>query len=154
MSEEPTTLLYEDELKLTLGDRINYPYLMGEAIRTFLQTTVKAEGEESPQEILNAALNCLGLIPDGWRIDKEFETDLKRALIITRADSRKSWCGVRVGSPNYSTKITLRPDKLFHAVINLLQRRGLMEKTIFREIFTGKVTKKEEKELAEKPVST
>lgn len=140
MSEGPQQIdtLYEDQAKLTLQDRINYPYLMGEAIRNYLNTTIKPEGEFSPQECLNAALNCLGLVPDSWKImDEQFELDLKAALIVKPIDSRGLWCGVKVGVPTYKYRATLRPDKVFHAVINLLQRRGLMEKSILREIATG-----------------
>lgn len=117
-----------------LGDRLNWPYILGNAVLNFHNSIIKIEGAQSEQEVREAALCLYNSIPSAWvKVDKQFEKDLKEAIKEEKVDVRKEWCGRKVGKPKFEKQEKLDPYKLYHACINVFQRRGLLSKTIFTE---------------------
>jgi len=125
-----------DESTLTLGDRINFPYILAQQINTFQRAKVKEEGEQSFQEVMEAAKGFYELIPDAWRT-KKFEEDMKKAIVTIYIDQRRHWCGVPIGDPQMAAFKFEDPDKIFHACINLVQARGLLARILYTEVKTG-----------------
>ena len=122
------------EQNLMLGDRINWPYILGQGVINFQTSIIKVEGEQSEQEVREAALCLYNSIPDAWiKADKEFEKDIKKAVQTRKVDARKEWCGKRVGKPKFEKEDFIDPYKLYHACVNVFHRRGLLSKTIFTE---------------------
>ena len=131
MSNQPQS---SQEQNLMLGDRINWPYILGQGVINFQTSIIKVEGEQSEQEVREAALCLYNSIPDAWiKADKEFEKDIKKAVQTRKVDARKEWCGRRVGKPKFEKEDYIDPYKLYHACVNVFHRRGLLSKTIFTE---------------------
>jgi len=107
---------------------------LGNAILNFHNAIVKPEGLQSEQEVREAALCLYNSIPTQWiKVDTEFAKDLKTAVTKREVDARKEWCGQKVGKPKFEKEEIIDPYKLYHACINVFQRRGLLSKTIFTE---------------------
>jgi hypothetical protein len=122
------------EQNLMLGDRINWPYILAVAVLKFQEAIVKVEGEQSEQEVREAALFLRSLIPDAWvKADEKWKEELKKVVITKKVDMRKEWCGRRVGKPKFQNEEIVEPYKLGHACVNVFHRRGLLSKTIFTE---------------------
>lgn len=137
---------------LVLGDRINFPYILGNAIINFQNAIIKVEGQQSEQEVREAALVIFNLIPSAWtKADTQFTEDKKEATITRQVDVRKEWCGRKVGEPKLEPEDIVDPYKLFHACINVFQRRGLLSKTMFTEKIVPTPEDFEEEELSSKP---
>jgi len=127
-----------DEVSLTIGTRINFQYLLSQQILKFQNAIVKQEGFQSPQEVLESAIGLYEMIPDSWRAsDRFFENAMQKAINYVKLDTRPFWCGTRVGIPSFKLIKKYNPYKLFHACINLLERRGLLARTLYQEIATG-----------------
>ena len=119
---------------LMLGDRINWPYILGVGVLKFLEATVKVEGEQSEQEIREAAKVLQTLIPDIWvKVDKKYHEEVEAASEKQKVDVRKEWCGRKIGEPKFEEQKIVDGYKLAHACVNVYQRRGLLSKTIFTE---------------------
>ncbi len=122
------------EQSLMLGDRINWPYILGNGVLKFQASIVKVEGEQSEQEVREAAVTLYNSIPDAWiKADSQFKEDVLKAVSIKKVDGRREWCGRRVGKPFFVDEESLDPYKLYHACVNVFQRRGLLSKTIYTE---------------------
>lgn len=133
---------------LTLGDRLNYPYILANAILSFETAIVKNEGEYSEQEIYEASQGLYYLLPRAWSVkDNQFEKDIEEAKYIQLIDNRKFWCGRRIGKPQWREVERFNPYKLFHASINLLNRRGMLSKKKIYEIMSDLVKEEIEKGL-------
>lgn len=123
--------------QLTIGDRINYPYILSKALISWLDSIVKQEGFYSEQEVSEAARGFQTLILDNWiKADKQYTDDIKNALRTEIIDTRSTWCGRKVGdfTKNQETVTLPDPYKIVSAVINLLDRKGYIEKKVFTEI--------------------
>ena len=119
---------------LMLGDRINWPYILASAVLKFQEAIVKVEGEQSEQEVREAAMVIQTLIPDIWvKADDKFRKELEDAIKKREVDVRKEWCGRKIGEPKFEEEEIVDPYKLAHACVNVFQRRGLLSKTIFTE---------------------
>ena len=130
----------EKEISLTIGDKINWPFILATAIMKFQESIVKEEGFQSEQEVREAALVVRNLIPKVW-VDEQFEKDMKEAVIIEEIDSRNINCGVRVGNLKDHPPIKvekINPYRLVHACVNVIERRGLISKKEWQELFPGK----------------
>lgn len=130
MSEDASTQMEN----LILGGRINWPYILGVATLKFVDVTVKVEGEQSEQEIREAALVLQAFIPDAWvASDQKYKDEIKKAIEQKEVDVRKEWCGRKIGEPKFEKIEVVDGHKLAHACVNVYQRRGLLSKTIFTE---------------------
>jgi hypothetical protein len=144
----------EIEAQLTLKDRLNYPYYLGDAILTRNRSILKENYSE--QEIIEATENLLGLLPKSWE-DEQFKKDLEEATIKNKIDVRPNFCGIRpsieyceeYGIPTFKEEIIFDYKKLYRACINLMDRRGLTARREFTEKMTGKPHKKGSKDIAD-----
>ena len=147
----------EIEAQLTLKDRLNYPYYLGDAILTRNRSILKENYSE--EEIIEATENFLGLIPASWE-DKDFKKDLEDATITRKIDVRPEFCGVRPnleyceenGIPTFKEEKSYDFRKLFRACINLIDRRGLTAKRKFTEKMTGRPYVGEAEDIANSEV--
>jgi len=122
------------EQNLVLGDRINWPYILGSAVINFHGSIIKVEGQQSEQEVREAALCLYNSIPKAWiKADNEFDREIKQAVKTKKVDARKEWCGRKVGKPKYRREDYVDPYKLYNACVNVFHRRGLLSKTVFTE---------------------
>lgn len=126
--------------QLTIGDRINYPYILSKAIISWLESIVKQEGSYSEQEVKEAARGFKTLILDSWiKSDPKYQNEIKKATKTIIVDLRSTWCGRKVGKLEEHQKIIKISDpyKIVSAAINLLDRQGYIEKKVFTEIKLG-----------------
>ena len=132
------------EAQLTLKDRLNYPYYLGDAILTRNRSILKENYSE--RELIEATENLHGLIPTSWE-DEQFKQDVKKAGITTKTDKRPIVAGnirmseeicKELGIPTFKEEITYDYKKLYRACINLIDRRGLTARRIFTEKMTGR----------------
>jgi len=133
----------DDQFQLTLGDKINWPFILGNMILKFQDAIVKVEGEQSEQEVREAALCLYNAIPKSWH-DDGFKEDRKEAITYQIIDNRNLWCERRIGAKIFKGKDTnqikeekLDPYRLFNACVNLLDRRGLISKKNIAEVSDG-----------------
>jgi len=123
-----------DQQSLMLGDRINWPFILANAVLKFHEAIVREEGAQSEQQVREAALTLRQSIPDAWiKADEQFKKDLENATITVKVDKRKIFMGRPVGKPKIEDEDDLDPYRLYHACVNVFQRRGLLSKTIFTE---------------------
>ena len=128
-----------EEQGLTLGDRINWPFILGTSILNLYSSIVKVEGEQSEQEVREAVLAVFNSIPTSWiKSDPQFKKDLEECFDPVEIDDRKEWCGRKVGQPKIRKEDRINPWRLYHACVDVLQRRSLLSKPVFKEIATGK----------------
>ncbi len=128
MSEE------KDLTSLILGDRINWPFILGTSVLNFFNSVVKMEGEQSEQEVREAAITMYNSIPSQWvKADDQFRAELKEAIKEREVDARREWCGKKIGKLKTKQEEYIDPYKLYHSCVNVFQRRGLLSKTIFTE---------------------
>jgi hypothetical protein len=121
------------ERGLTIKERLDYQYIL-----TFqILSLVKARSGETfdIEQIREIIRGILDSIPKVWR-DDEFRDELKKAIIKETVDMRPSFCGVKP-SLEVCEKLGIKPfvdhkvydyNKLFHAIINLLQRKHMLSK--------------------------
>lgn len=86
-------------------------------------------------------------IPDIWfEEDEEFQEDIKRAKIEQITDVRPIFCGQKAtaewcrqhGIEPFKRTVMYNHHLLLKACVNLLERRGLLSKKVFKEIMTGR----------------
>lgn len=119
---------------LMLGDRINWPYILGMNVLKVDDAIVKAEGHQSEQQVREASLALYDKIPDAWVAeDSKWKADLENAIVTVEVDDRPLWCGVRVGELKTRKEERIHPHRLLRACVNVFNRRGLLSKTIFQE---------------------
>ncbi len=128
---------------LTLKERMNHPYLLAHGILIFQRMTNDAKKTESM--VRETIMALYDLIPDLWE-DDLFTDDVAKAKTIRYVDMRPSFCGAKA-SAEWCRQHGIEPVKklarfnhhlLMKACINLLERRGMMSRKIFKEIFTGR----------------
>lgn len=123
----------ETEEQLTFGDRINYPFIMGRALLTFLKVITSDYYDPNVVEI--SAKTIKTLIPDGLA-DQDFFNDLKNAEEYEIIDTRAWWCGGQRGEKtkeNQKKVLKYDHEKIVHACINLLHRRNMLSKSVITE---------------------
>lgn len=100
---------------------------------------IKVEGEQSEQEVREAALAVFNSIPSAWVIaDKVFLEDLNKCFDTVETDDRTEWCGRKVGKPKIKKEDRLNPWRLYHTCVDVFHRRNLLNKPVFNEIMTGR----------------
>lgn len=137
MSEEPVL-----EAELTVRDRLNLPYLLANQILTYQR--VIPNFSYSLPEIQEAIGGLVAMIPKSWH-DEQWSDDLEKSITTIKTDLRPRWCGKPI-SIEATEKLGITPfketkiydyKKLFHACINLLDRRGLLSRREYVEEMTG-----------------
>lgn len=124
----------QEEQGLMLGDRINWPYILGMSILKVDEAIVREEGNQSEQQVREAVLSVYNKIPDAWvENDVKWKEDIAEAIITKKIDDRPLWCGIRVGKPKWKKEEVINPHRLLRACVNVFQRRSLLSKTIFQE---------------------
>lgn len=117
---------------LTIKDKMNFPYLLATQILTFQRAILNVD--HSDREINEAINGLVELIPDSWK-DKDWDKELEKATIEIKVDNRPSFCGVKCdpkiykdtyGKEPFTIEKEFNPNKLFHACMNLLDRRGML----------------------------
>lgn len=111
---------------LTIKDKVNMSYLLARQIITFQQAILMPNSEKDIKEAINGLVE---MIPDAWK-DKEWNEEIEKAKEVKKIDNRPFWCGTRIRADYctepYIYKTQYDANKLFHCVINLLFRRGLL----------------------------
>jgi len=136
------------EAQLTLKDRLNFPYLLANQILTFQRALLALEFSE--REIRETIEGFVHMIPETWK-DDGFKKDTQDAKITRKIDIRPKFCGQsatievceQLGFPIFKEVKTFDYYDLFQAVINLLERRGLMSRRSFTEKMLGRPAKGE-----------
>jgi len=114
---------------LTIKDKINWPFILGDMVLKFHEAIVKVEGEQSEQEVREAVLALNASIPTSWKeSDPSYRTEASKAVIKRKIDVRKEWCGHKVGKPKYEREEIIDPYRLFNCIVDLLDRRGLISR--------------------------
>lgn len=117
------------EQSILIGTKLNWEYIQGLAVIKYLESIIQPEGNQSEQQVREAALAVYGTIPDGHRKrDIKLEDDLKKIYLSKEVDNRKEWCGVKVGPPKIEHETVIDPTALFHVCVNHLQRTGVIGK--------------------------
>jgi len=129
LSNKPEYQGSDDQL-LTLKDRINYAYILSKQLLT-IQSAILAREEGEIKESIDGLVS---IIPTAYK-DPLFFKDLKKTKTQTLVYDY--WCGIKLEetakekpSENYYSKL--------QACTDLLQRRGMLSRTRWREIATGK----------------
>jgi hypothetical protein len=146
------------EAQLTLRDRLNYPYYLGDAILTCNKSVL---GQEySKDQIIQASKNLRAMIPSGWE-DDQFKEDIEKAKVIERIDIRPMVAGnmrlseakcKELGVSMYREEETFDYEKLRQTCINLLDRLHLLSRREFTEKMTGRKFKGEGEDIADTEV--
>lgn len=145
MSQEsgPQETGFSLEARKTLKDRLNYPWLMEQAIMSFRK--VQTDLDKSDADMVEAVQAVINMIPSKWW-DDQFKKAYDAALIVKVTDCRPSFCG-QVASIEWCQEHGVRPFleentfdvyKLFHAAVDLLDRLGLLSRKWFTEKMTGR----------------
>lgn len=125
----------DQEISLTIGDKINWPYILANAVLKFQESIVRPEGQQSEQQVREAALVFYNTIPSSWlEEDEQFQEDLKKVFLKKKIDTRTIWCGVRVGKPKFEEGEIVQPYRLYNACVDVLERRGIIGKKIWKQI--------------------
>lgn len=128
-----------DDVTLTLGDRINFPFILAQQIIAVKKAFVKEEGLQSQQEMNESVQVLYAMVPDAWRISEpEFQAEVQKAITYVKVDNRSYWCGIPVGPLTFNLVKRYDPIQLFHAIMNLFFKKGLLSRTMYEEIATGK----------------
>jgi len=122
----------EQELpSLTIRDKMNFPYLLAAQFLTIQKILLNPESSEEDKNA--SILGLVNMIPESWQ-DEKWEEQEKAARVIEQIDVRPESCGVPAnmeyckenGIIIYKEYETYDYYKLFHACVNLLDRRGLI----------------------------
>ncbi len=122
--------------ELVLGDRMNYPYLIGNQFLTIQK--MLADGYTTELEVRDAILTLKNLVPKSW-VDAEYQRELLSVSSKESVDERPEFCGRKFGPlPENVREITVYDYfGLLNAIVNLLDRRGFITKVRLREIMDG-----------------
>ena len=134
------------EASLTVRDRLNFSFLLANQILTIQKATLNLEF--SAEEVREAVEGLMHMIPTAWK-DKKFTTDVANAQIELIVDIRPTFCGkpMDIGIckkrnlPTFKTTVSFDYYDLFQACIDLLNRRGVLSRRIYKEIMTGTKTR-------------
>lgn len=133
----------QDVSGLALRDRLNHPFLLANGIYVFQHTTTDQTNQEAV--VKETVMALYDIIPDMWE-DDQFNRDIERARTAQVADVRPEFCGNKASLawceshevPPTQQIVVFNHHLIMKACINLLDRRGLLTKKVFKEIFTGK----------------
>jgi hypothetical protein len=127
---------------LTIRDRLNFPFLLGEQVTTFQKAILNKD--YSRREIEEAIKGLQNLIPSRWE-DEQFKNDLAKAKTTIKLDIRPRFAGVSMdrklceeqGIPIEQEIEVLDYFPVLKACIDLLDRLGMLSKREHTESVTG-----------------
>ncbi len=122
---------------LIIGDRLNFPYLIGNALLEYIKNRNKSDLEFSPEQIKQSAIAVSRLIPVAWE-DEQYAEDCKKAIDIVKTDDSDYWCGVRMVPYKWKLVKRVNPDVLVQAIMGLLNRRKMLARSIPQELMDRK----------------
>jgi hypothetical protein len=138
---------------LTIRDRINFSYILGEyELKLSEVLNLKEDpGLQSFRAFVNWFIHTL---PDDWK-DNIYYDQMDEARKEVVADIRPSICGHPLDPgyceknkiPLYEIQVYYDPFKQQQAVINLLYRLGLLSRVKYREISTGRKFQEGQKDI-------
>lgn len=138
---------FEETQSLVLGDRLNWAYFLGSGVLKYLGSIIREEGDLSEQQVRESTLAIFDMCVSNW-VDKQFQEDLKKCLEEVEVDDRKEFCGMKVGKKKIRIEKKIDAHRLAHAVYDLWDRRNLLSKPVWTEVFTGRKYKGKEKDQA------
>lgn len=139
MSVKQNQRVSQQDVGLVLGDRMNWSFALMTGVLNLFSAIIKVEGEQSKQEVKEAALAVFNSIPTPWVVsDPKFREDLIKCFDTVDVDLRKTYCGFKVGKPNIEKQKQLNPWRLYHTCVDVFHRRNLLNKPIFTEAMTGR----------------
>lgn len=137
------TTTQSDELSLSIGDRLNYPYLTGKQILALIE--MQSKREELTEEVIKIPIKALlNMIPTRLR-DEDFTKDLKEAIKNEDVDIRPNFAGRKMDKelceelkvPVSENREVMDPFKTLNAIFNLFQRRKMLLRVNWVEVVTG-----------------
>lgn len=142
MSSQSNQEFKDISFNLTIRDRINFPFLLAEQISTFQKAILNTD--YSRREIEESIQGLAGMIPSRWE-DEQYQKDRDASTEEYEVDNRPTFAGVPSsnqfcedrGIPLTRTETRKNYFKLLHAVIDLLERRGMLSRRQFTEQPTG-----------------
>jgi hypothetical protein len=130
------------EAQLQIKDRLPYNFLLAQAVLTWLKAILNIQ--YSAEELREFVQGLIGMLPTTWK-DDEFYADLEAAQIQIPVDSRPVFCE-QPATDTYCRKHGIQTlayvksfdyFKVYNAVTDLLSRRNMLLKPVYKEIFTG-----------------
>lgn len=144
----------EGASQLALRDRMNHAFLLAMGILLFQKTTTNTQNLEGA--VRETVMALFDIIPEIWH-DEDFIKDVQAARSEQIVDCRPEFCGVKAsvewceanGVAPFQKTAVYNSHLLMKGCVNLLERRGLMSRKIFKEIFTGKRFKGKQKDVGQ-----
>ena len=133
----------ELDIQLELKDRLNYPFILTQNLLSLEKAYSNPDFDLDIIE--NLVIGLYTKIPDTWR-DNQFEDDLEKSASVVKVDLRPQWgeiilskqmC-IKQGIPFEAERVIINYFKLLNAIINLLDRRGILIRKDKIEYSTGK----------------
>lgn len=134
-----------EDISLTIRDRVDWPYLISYAINTLFLAMRRDTLNE--YEINTIVAYIEGLVPLSIReVDKKYDEEVLTATKSVRVDKRPQFGGVplseeacrRQNIPAFEMVNVVPAVVKFNAIINLLNRIGVVTKKEYVEKFTGR----------------
>lgn len=130
------------EAQLQIKDRLPYNFLLAQAVLTWLKAILNIQ--YSAEELREFVQGLIGMLPTSWK-DPEFYSDLENAQLLIPVDSRPVFCE-QPATDSYCRKHGISTVgyvksfdyfKVYNAVTDLLSRRNMLLKPVYKEIMTG-----------------
>lgn len=130
------------EAQLQIKDRLPYNFLLAQMILTFQRAILNIQ--YSAEELREAAEGFIHMIPTTWK-DEQFYQDLESSAIDIPTVTRPMFCEIpasdeycrKHGIQTVSTTKSFDYMKVFNAAVDLLSRRQMLLKPVYKEIMTG-----------------
>lgn len=130
--------------ELTIKDRLNFSFILGEyEIR--LPALLDVTKDPSLNELRAFVSWVIHTIPEAWK-DEKFKTEMKNSKVKIIEDIRPKISGVSLsekycklrGIKTTRKRTITDPMREHQAIINLLNRRGLLSRVKYQEVTSGK----------------
>ena len=130
------------EFQLRIRDRLGFPYLLEKQIQTFQQAILNKEF--SRRDVEESIQGLVNMIPSRWQ-DERYKQDVEAAKTKKTIDVRPTFAGIPRSIEKCKAQeipINKKLDvidyfKLLHAVVDQLERLGMLSRREFTEAVTG-----------------
>ena len=132
----------QEEYTLSIGDRLNYTYLLSKQILTLIEIQAR---EDLNEDLLKIPIKAsVAMVPDRLR-DEEFENAIKEAMKPEMVDVRPRFAGKpldesvckELGFPIKEEREKMDTYATLHALFNLWQKRKMLTRINWLELVTG-----------------